>query len=130
MASRSLDHLRPDIKERAKCHIEACKAEGIDLLIYCTHRSNAEQDIEYAKGRTVPGNIVTNARGGHSPHNNTVNGEPASKAYDCVPLINGKAQWSNTALINRVGVLGEGFGLVWAGRWSGKLRESVHFEVK
>jgi peptidoglycan L-alanyl-D-glutamate endopeptidase CwlK len=130
MASRSLDHLRSDVRARAKRHIEACEAEGIDLLVYCTYRSNVEQDIEFAKGRTIPGSVVTNARGGQSKHNHMEAGIPASLAYDCIPVVNGKAQWSNVNLINKVGLLGEGVGMVWAGRWRGKLREAVHFEAK
>ena len=129
MASRDLNDLRQDIREMALKHIAACANEGIDLLIYCTHRSNAEQDAEYAKGRTAHGSIVTNARAGQSKHNHLEAGRPASKAYDCVPVKNGKAQWASSPLINRVGILGEEVGLTWAGRWTGKLREAVHFEV-
>ena len=32
------------------------------------YRSPAEQDRLYAQGRTAPGQVVTNARGGQSPH--------------------------------------------------------------
>ena len=32
-------------------------------------RTFAEQDALYAQGRSVPGSIVTNAKGGESPHN-------------------------------------------------------------
>jgi len=131
MASRSLDDLRPDVKQKAIQHVAACKAAGIDLLIYCTHRSNEEQAIEYARGRSTKGPIVTNAAPGKSKHNAVdVGGKPASTAYDCIPIVNGKAQWSNTDLVHRVGVIGESLGLIWAGRWRGKLRESVHFEMK
>jgi peptidoglycan L-alanyl-D-glutamate endopeptidase CwlK len=34
-----------------------------------THRSNGEQNKLYAIGRTEKGKIVTNAKGGESPHN-------------------------------------------------------------
>ncbi len=129
MASRKLDDLRKDIHDMAIKHVAACAAEGIYLLIYCTYRSDEEQEAEFAKGRTKPGAIVTNARGGQSKHNNTVGGAPASLAYDCIPVVNGKAQWSNASLVQHVGVIGESVGLTWAGRWRGKLKESVHFEV-
>jgi peptidoglycan LD-endopeptidase CwlK len=130
MASRDLADLRQDVREMAEKHVSACAAEGIQLLIYCTFRSDREQAIEYAKGRTTPGRIVTNAKPGQSKHNHMEDSKPASLAYDCIPLINGKAQWDNTALVNKVGILGESVGLAWAGRWRGKLRESVHFERK
>lgn len=131
MASRNLNDLRQDIREMAIKHINACEKYGIDLLIYCTYRSNVEQEIEYAKGRTTPGSIVTNARPGQSKHNHVDgNGSPSSLAYDCIPVVNGKPQWNNGALVNKVGIIGEEIGLTWAGRWRGKLRESVHFEVQ
>lgn len=129
MASRDLGDLHPEVHQKCLLHIEACKAEGIDLLVYCTHRSVAEQNVLYAKGRKTPGDIVTNAPGGASKHNHTVDGKPASLAYDCIPLVGGKAGWGNSKLITRVGLLGEEVGLKWAGRWRGKLKESVHFEI-
>ena len=91
-------------------------------------RMPPDEAAEYAKGRTAPGKIVTNAKPGQSKHNHTDNDAPASLAYDCVPVVNGKAQWSNSKLINRVGELGEKAGLVWAGRWK-SFKEYVHFEV-
>lgn len=128
MASRNLNDLRKDVRDMAELHIKLCADEGIDLLVYCTYRSDAEQAAEYAKGRTAPGKVVTNAKPGQSKHNHTENGTPASLAYDCVPVVNGKAQWNNSKLISRVGELGEKAGLVWAGRWK-TFKEYVHFEV-
>lgn len=128
MASRSLDDLRADIRAKALIHRELCAAEGIDLLIYCTYRSNEEQAAEYAKGRTAPGKIVTFAKPGQSKHNHTENGKPASLAYDCVPLVGGKAAWSNTDLYKKVGELGKKAGLNWAGDWK-RFKEFPHFEV-
>src|SRR5690606_38148459 len=42
---------------------------GVRLRLSCTWRTFAEQDADYAKGRTVPGSIVTDAKGGQSYHN-------------------------------------------------------------
>lgn len=128
MASRDLNDLRVDVMAKCLIHKELCAKEGIDLLVYCTYRSNEEQAAEYAKGRTAPGKIVTFAKPGQSKHNNTENGKPASLAYDAVPLVGGKAQWNNAALIQRMGELGEQAGLEWAGRWK-RFKESVHFQV-
>lgn len=121
IASRDLFELHPSVRRMAEEHVDACREQGLDLLIYCTYRDAEQQDALYALGRTVPGRIVTNARGGESMHNYRL-------AYDAVPLIGGKAQWNDDALIRRVGQLGEEAGLEWAGRWTGKLRESVHFQ--
>lgn len=135
MSSRDINDLRQDIRLKAQQHITLCALNNIDLLIYCTHRSYKEQDELYALGRTVltvggkKAKIVTNARAGQSKHNHYEKEKPASLAYDCIPCIHGKPQWDNQALINKVGEYGESVGLTWAGRWSGRLKESVHFEI-
>lgn len=121
MASRSLDDLLAVVEKKALAHVEACKEAGIDLLIYCTFRSFAEQDELYKQGRQVPGNIVTNARGGESYHNYHV-------AYDCVALVGGKPAWGDSVLARKVGELGESVGLEWSGRWKGSLKETAHFQ--
>ncbi|MEK4854773.1 M15 family metallopeptidase [Paenibacillus sp. FSL H7-0756] len=49
--------------------IERCYARGVPIIITQGLRTIAEQDALYAQGRTKPGSIVTNARGGYSYHN-------------------------------------------------------------
>lgn len=51
---------------------------GIEIRVTQGLRTNEEQDGLYAQGRTKPGPIVTNCRGGHSYHN-------FGLAVDCVP---------------------------------------------
>jgi peptidoglycan L-alanyl-D-glutamate endopeptidase CwlK len=130
MASRKLTDLDPLLRILAQQHKDACAGRGIDLLIYCTYRSNEEQAILYAQGRTTPGPIVTYARPGQSNHNSTENGIPAARAYDCVPIRNGKAIWDNhDSAWDIVEEEGEKLGLSWAGRWL-SFREFPHFELK
>lgn len=50
-------------------------------------RTIEEQDALYAQGRTRPGKIVTNAKGGSSYHNYGL-------AFDYAKLVNGKIDWS------------------------------------
>ena len=121
ISSRSLEDLLPLVKARALAHIEVCKEEGIDLLIYCTYRDNESQDSLYRQGRETTGAVVTNARGGESVHNYHC-------AYDCVALVQGKPQWGDSVLARQVGTLGELVGLEWSGRWAGKLKETAHFQ--
>ncbi len=116
--SRSLDDLLPVVKLKAENFLSACKKAGIDVLIYSTYRDNAAQAAEYAKGRTVPGHIVTNAKPGTSYHNWRC-------AFDFVPLIKGQPQWSDTALYLKCGIIAESVGLEWAGRWV-SFRETAH----
>lgn len=130
MASRSLDDLHPDLKPLCKWFLEQCEAQDIQPLITCTWRSNAEQEALYAQGRSHKGKIVTNARGGQSRHNFMIDGKPASKAFDVVPIINGKPEWdASHPAWGHMGEIGESVGLSWAGRWV-KFREYPHFEMK
>lgn len=119
MASRSLNDLKPAAKQRAEAFLKACADEGLDILIYCTYRSGGEQDELYAQGRTKPGKIVTNARAGDSWHN-------WGYAFDFVPVVGGKPQWSDASLYAKAGRIAESVGLEWAGRWTGKLKETAH----
>lgn len=126
MASRSLDDLAATVKARALAFVTECNRLHLDVLIYCTLRSCAEQATLYAMGRTTPGKIITCARAGESRHNPDAEGK--AWAFDAVPLMAGKPLWNDTGALLVMGKAGERAGLVWAGRWSGKLRESVHFQ--
>lgn len=119
MASRSLDDLTPHTKQLAQAFLNACHEADIDILIYCTYRSPEEQNALYAQGRTERGKIVTNARAGESYHNYRC-------AFDFVPLVAGKPAWDSKDLYNKAGNIAESVGLEWAGRWTGKLRETAH----
>jgi peptidoglycan L-alanyl-D-glutamate endopeptidase CwlK len=123
--SRALTDLHPRCAAMCQAHQDACAAEGIDLLVTQTLRTVAEQDALYAQGRTAPGKIVTAACGGDSWHQ-------WGLAYDVVPLRAGKPVWGTSGkdgvLWARVGLLGEQSGLEWAGRWTGSLRETAHFQ--
>ena len=123
MASRSLHDLNEKTQLLAEQFSYACQQAGIDVLIYCTLRSFAEQDELYKLGRSLPGKIVTNARGGQSWHN-------FGCAFDFVPLIAGKPQWDNSALYSKCGIIAEEVGLEWAGRWTGKLKETAHCQFR
>lgn len=120
VASRSLDDLHQRVKTMALALTAACRNAGIDLLVYCTLRNAVAQAELYAQGRSKPGRVVTNARAGESFHNYGL-------AFDCAPLVLGKADWSSKRW-PEIGSLGEGAGLEWAGRWSGRLKETAHFQ--
>lgn len=127
MSSRSLDDLNQSTRQMATVHKQLCAVKGVELLIYCTLRSNQEQTELYSIGRTKAGQIVTNARARESAHNPDSNGK--SSAYDCCPMIGGKPMWdSNHPSWRIVGACGEEAGLLWAGRWAGKLKEQAHFQ--
>lgn len=128
-----LSDLHPLMQPLAAKFLEQCKKEGIDVIITCTYRSGVEQDQLYEIGRTLPGKKVTNAKAGESAHNYRIAGKPAAKAFDCVPLRNGKCVWGTTGedgeLWQHIGVIGEKLGLEWAGRWK-TFKEYPHFQLK
>lgn len=126
--SRSIDDLNPKVKPLCEAFIAKCKENGIDILITSTFRDFDSQNALYATGRTTiganakptkpMGDIVTNAKGGQSFHNWKV-------AFDFVPIVNGKAQWSDEKLFHRCGEIAESVGLEWAGRWK-SFKELAH----
>lgn len=127
--SRDLKELHPTVAGKAYTFVERCRQAGIDLLVTSTYRDKQSQDALYAQGRTgstAGGKIVTNAKGGQSFHNYRV-------AFDVVPLHNGKPVWGTStpddkALWEKIGVIGEACGLIWSGRWKGKMKEMAHFQ--
>jgi peptidoglycan L-alanyl-D-glutamate endopeptidase CwlK len=119
--SRSLSDLHPKVKALAEKFIAECDKVGIDILIYSTYRDAESQNALYAQGRTTLGRIVTNAKGGQSYHNWRV-------AFDFVPVVDGKARWDDKHLYSKCGMIGESIGLDWAGRWTGKLKETAHMQ--
>lgn len=130
MASRKLTDLHPQLKPLAEKFEAECNAQGIDFLFTCTYRSPEEQNDLYAQGRSKPGKIVTNAQAGQSKHNFMVGVFPASKAFDVVPLRNGKPVWNATdPLWKTLGFIGKSIGLEWAGDWK-RFREYPHFQLR
>ena len=115
-----LKNLVPELSKKLAMFQRACAAAKIDIIITQGFRSFAEQNALYAKGRTQPGAIVTNAKGGQSSHN-------FGKAFDICFLINKKDTYVGPW--EKVGAIGEKCGLVWGGRWT-KFVDKPHFEIK
>jgi peptidoglycan LD-endopeptidase CwlK len=137
MTNRKIEDLHPNLLPLYEQFSSACKESGLDIVVTCTYRSNAEQNILYAQGRTKPGKIVTNAKAGKSEHNFTLNGRPASKAFDIVPLVHGKCDWNlaSTAWKQIKGIWEKmnpinGYYLDWYGRKDAPFREGCHFCLK
>ena len=83
-------------------------------------RTIKEQNKLYAQGRTMPGKIVTNAKGGKSYHN-------FGLAVDIVEIKNGKALWTNPDW-NKISELGKSLGFEWGGDWV-SIKDKPHFQV-
>ena len=119
--SRKIADLTPDTQRMAYAFLANCQEADLDLIVTCTLRSFEEQDQLYAQGRTVPGAIITKAKGGESPHNYGL-------AFDIVPIVNGKAVWhTDNPIWTALGAIGQSVGLDWGGAWAG-FKDRPHFQ--
>lgn len=110
--SRKIEDLDEDTARLARAFVAQCLAtEGIDVLITSTYRDADSQRALYNQGRSAPGQRVTNAGPGDSYHNWRM-------AFDFVPIVNGKAMWSDDFLWARCGAVARKVGLEWGGDWS------------
>jgi peptidoglycan L-alanyl-D-glutamate endopeptidase CwlK len=141
MASRDLNELSGPARAKAEAMLNACKAAGVDVLVTCTYRSDAEQAALYIQGRAPlavvndlrakvglsaiaeeeNGRKVTNARPGQSFHARRM-------AIDVAPIIAGKPVWNPEHPVwQTVGKIGRSCGLEWGGDWT-HFREYPHFQ--
>jgi peptidoglycan L-alanyl-D-glutamate endopeptidase CwlK len=126
-----LSGLIPCVKAAAEALIDRSYAGGIPIVITQGLRTIAEQNALYAQGRTAPGSIVTNAKGGYSNHNFGVaidfalltnDGKSVSWDAKLDANRNGKADW------NEVVTLAKALGFTWGGDWKTFL-DLPHFEM-
>jgi hypothetical protein len=97
------EKINPDLRTLAGRLVVLAKENGLNVKIISSYRSYEEQNRLYAKGRTTKGHIVTNAKAGQSWHN-----------FGCAVdygFTSGPVDW------DKLGALGEGLWLEWAGRW-------------
>lgn len=64
-----INKLHPKIRFEVLHLLKQCYKAGVRIRVVQGYRTIAEQDELYAQGRTKPGPIVTNAKGGYSNHN-------------------------------------------------------------
>lgn len=128
---RDITKLHPTLQKKAEELIALCKSNGISIKISECVRTVEEQDALYAKGRTAPGNKVTNAKGSSysSMHQWGVafdfyldmdidgDGAKSDDAYNNV-----------TGLFDKVGRLGQSIGLEWGGAWK-SIKDRPHFQL-
>lgn len=118
-----LSGLHPVVRQATERLIERSFDVGVPILITQGLRTVAEQDALYAQGRTKPGNIVTNARGGYSNHNFGV-------AIDfCLLKSDGKSvSWEVGAAWMKVVEIAKALGFGWGGDWK-SFKDYPHFEM-
>lgn len=121
VSDKRISTLHPLIIGKAKEFIIRAEKElGIKLRVVSALRTWAEQTILYAKGRTMPGKKVTNAKAGQSYHN-------FGLALDVVEIKNGKALWNNPNW-SKIAELGKSIGFEWGGDWK-SFKDKPHFQL-
>ncbi|HEY0062081.1 MAG TPA: M15 family metallopeptidase [Telluria sp.] len=113
--------LHPSVQPYARALLERAKLVGVTIKIISGTRSFEEQDALFAQGRTRPGAIVTNARGGQSNHNFGI-------AFDIGIFESGQYQ-GESPKYKVVGALGVELGLEWGGNWK-TIHDEPHFQLR
>lgn len=117
---RGIERLHPKMREKAQQLQELCRKANLPLLITETWRTEEEQNELFAKGRTAPGKIVTNAKYPQSAHCWGV-------AFDFCRNVRGSEYTNDDKFFNKVGELGKSIGLFWGGDFKNFL-DMPHFE--
>lgn len=113
--------LYPAVERTKNVFMATCIAQGETLVVTEGYRSIERQNELYAQGRTAPGAIVTNAKGGESMHQYGV-------AFDVIFLVNGKRTYDvDDSKWQKIGAIGKSLELQWGGTWSNPDRP--HFEM-
>lgn len=98
----------PSVDRKVQELLQVMQQMGLPMKVVEGYRSIERQDALYAQGRTAPGSIVTNAKGGQSFHNYGV-------AVDCVFTVKGwnapDSDWK------KYGKAAEALGFEWGGSW-------------
>jgi len=113
--------LLPEVQPYARALVTKAGADGITIKVISGLRTYDEQNDLYAQGRTKPGRIVTNARGGFSNHNFGI-------AFD-VGVFEGSQYLDESPKYKAVGVLGMDLGLEWGGNWK-TIQDEPHFQLR
>lgn len=112
--------LHPKVRATFTQFIEESETKlGVILRVSQGLRTIDEQNQLYAQGRTKPGKIVTNAKGGSSYHNYGL-------AIDLVELKDGKVNWDFD--YSKLKVIADKYGIVWGGTFK-SIVDKPHFEI-
>jgi peptidoglycan L-alanyl-D-glutamate endopeptidase CwlK len=113
--------LLPEVQPYARALVAKAAANGITIKVISGLRTYDEQNDLYAQGRTKPGKIVSNARGGYSNHNFGI-------AFD-IGVFEGSKYLDESPKYKAVGALGTDLGLEWGGNWK-TIQDEPHFQLR
>lgn len=146
---RDINQLQPELADRVRAFLAACKTKGIEICISETLRTTEVQAAYYARGRRPYSVVqelyktaglgeiseadaakkVTNCDGVKNKSRHQGGG-----AIDMVPVKNGSAWWTAPEQTwTEIGMFAEKFGLDWCaggyGQTWGKGWDNPHFEL-
>lgn len=113
------DRLHPLLKHRLNKLLKECEKTGPGIIVTEGYRTKEYQDSLYAKGRTKPGKVVTNARG-----NSYASQHQWGIAFDIA--INDKKHLYDEKLIAQVAAIAKKKGISWGGDWK-SFKDMPHF---
>lgn len=120
---RDITLCHPELQEKAEKLVSACRGQGLLIGVGECFRTVAEQDALYAKGRTTPGSIVTNAKGSsYSSHHQW------GTAFDIYRNDGTGAYNDSDGFFSKVGAIGVKIGLEWGGNWTSPV-DKPHFQL-
>lgn len=110
---RNMGAVHPAVKKNAIEVLKRAYKEGITAQISDGLRTFSEQTALYAKGRTAPGNVVTNARAGQSYHNFGL-----AIDYFLTSDDGDKSLWNVNSDWIKVAAIAKSLGFEWGGDWN------------
>lgn len=125
--AQALQGLDPALAVHVQQVLDAMAAIGQPMVAYSGLRTTQQQQDLYAKGRSTPGDIVTNADGvtKRSAHQD-------GRACDCTFVLDkGAGLWTFAwkGPFIAYGTCGEALGLMWGGRWKYP-HDEFHLEMR
>jgi len=119
---KRLEGVHPDLRGAYALIDGAMNLLGFPVFVVDGLRTTAEQQREYAKGRTTEGRIVTKADGVVKKSNHQAADDGFGHAIDFAfvddPRTPKDETWDPHMPWDLVGLMGEKLGLVWGGRWT------------
>lgn len=91
---------------------------GYPMMVTDGCRTVEQQQVLFAKGRTMPGRIVTMADGVKRRSNHQIHDDGFGHAVDMCFLVDGKPSWDGKLPWTLYGLMAETLELRWGGRWS------------
>jgi peptidoglycan L-alanyl-D-glutamate endopeptidase CwlK len=123
-SSRNPKDLHPGLAKRwalAEAEFTSKYPDLPQVFLTQTYRNDTDQAADYAKGRTKPGKVVTNARPGQSLHNY----HPAL-AFDIAFKVGNTLHWE-VSLFRKFAAIAKKLALEWGGDWQ-SFKDNPHFQ--